>query len=66
MIISDGYSIEYYASSNRIVIMLPQTTQTLTNTVSMVSNRRTDITNDELSAILAVVRAMLERGEDYG
>lgn len=61
MIIIDGYSIEHYASENRIVIMLPQTTQTLTNTVSMVSNRRTDITSDELGAILVVVKALLER-----
>lgn len=66
MIISDGYSIEYYANSNRIEIIMPQTLRSLTNTVSMVSNRRTDITSDELGAILTVVRAMLERGEDYG
>lgn len=61
MIIIDGYSIEYYANSNRIEIILPQTMRTLTNTVSMVTNRRTDITSDELSAILVVVKAMLER-----
>ena len=61
MIISDGYSIEYYAQSNRIEIILPQTMRTLTNTVSMVTNRRTDITSDELSAILVVVKGMLER-----
>lgn len=62
MICVDGYSIEYYANSNRIEITLPQTMRTLTNTVSMVTNRRTDITSDELSAILVVVKAMLERG----
>lgn len=64
MIISDGYSIEYYVNSNRIEIIMPQTLKSLTNTVSMVSNRRTNITNDELGAILSVVRAMLERGKD--
>ena len=62
MIIIDGYSIEYYASSNRIEIILPQTLKSLTNTVSMVTNRRTDITSDELGAILTVVKALLERG----
>lgn len=62
MVIVDGYSIEYYVKSNRIEITLPQTMRTLTNTVSMVSNRRTDITNEELGAILVVVKTMLERG----
>ena len=66
MIISDGYSIEYYANSNRIEIILPQTRKSLTNTVSMVSNRRTDISSDELGAILVVVKVLLERGKDYG
>lgn len=66
MIISDGYSIEYYANSNRLEIILPQTLKSLTNSVSMVSNRRTDITNDELSAILTIVRAKLERGVEHG
>ena len=66
MIISDGYSIEYYANSNRIEIILPQTLKSLTNTVSMVSNRRTDISSDELGAILVVVKVLLERGKDYG
>ena len=66
MIISDGYSIEYYANSNRIEIILPQTLKSLTNTVSMVSNRRTDISSDELGAILVVVKVLLKRGKDYG
>lgn len=66
MIIIDGYSIEYYASSNRIEINLPQTLKSPTNTVSMVSNRRTDITSDELGAILVIVRAFLERGVEHG
>lgn len=61
MIVSDGYSIEYYPNSNRIEIILPQTMTTLTNTTAMVSNRRTDITELELTAILVAVKAMLER-----
>lgn len=63
MIVQDGYSIEYYPKENRIVITLPQTMRTLTNTVSMVVNRRTNITSAELSAVLAIVRALLEKGE---
>ena len=61
MIISDGYSIEYYPNSNKIEIVMPQTVTTITNTVAMISNRRTDITELELTAILVAVKAMLER-----
>ena len=61
MIVSDGYTIEYYPKSNRIEIVMPQTVTTITNTVAMISNRRTDITELELTAILVVVKAMLER-----
>lgn len=61
MIVSDGYSIEYYPRRNTIEIVLPQTRATLTNTVSMVTNRRTDINEVELSAILAAVKAIFER-----
>ena len=61
MIVSDGYTIEYYPKSNRIEIVMPQTVTTITNTVAMISNRRMDITELELTAILVVVKAMLER-----
>lgn len=61
MIVIDGYSIEYYPNSNKIEIVMPQTATTITNTVAMISNRRTDITKLELTAILVAVKAMLER-----
>ena len=61
MIVIDGYTIEYYPSRNTIVIVMPQTVTTMTNTVGMVSNRRTDITELELKAILVAVKAMVER-----
>ena len=61
MIVIDGYSIEHYPNMNKIVITMPQTFATLTNTTEMVSNRRTDITESELTAILVAVRTMLER-----
>lgn len=64
MIVSDGYTIEFYPKANRIEICLPQTITTISNTVSMVSNRRTNITDGELSAILAVVRALFEGKEN--
>lgn len=61
MIISDGYTIEYFKSGNRIEIQLPQTWSTISNTVSMISNRKLDITDSELSIILAVVKTIMER-----
>ena len=61
MIVMDGYTIEYYQSRNKIEIVMPQTVTTMTNTVEMVSNRRTDITELELKAILVAVKAMVER-----
>ena len=64
MIISDGYTIEFYPKVNRIEICLPQTMTTVSNTVSMVSNRRINLTDGELSAILAVVRTILDGKEN--
>ena len=64
MILSDGYSLTYYANRNKIVIILPQTIQTLTNTVAMASNRKTELTAEEEATILAVVRAIMDGGAD--
>lgn len=61
MIISNGYTIEYFKSRNKIEIQLPQTWSTISNTVSMISNRKLDITDSELSIILAVVKIIMER-----
>jgi hypothetical protein len=64
MLISDGYAIEYYRAANRIVINIPQTVETLTSTAAMVSNRRTYLSDEELSALLALVKTFMERKED--
>ena len=61
MIVIDGYSIEHYRNRNQIVITMPQTMQTITNTTAMVVNRRTDITDNELSALLLCVKAIMEK-----
>ena len=63
MIVSDGYSLEYIPRQNRIIINLPQTMTTLSNTVTMISNRRISLTEAEEAAILSVVRAIMEAGE---
>lgn len=64
MIVSDGYALVYERAANRIVIYLPQTIETLSNTVSMVSNRRTYLTSSEESIILQTVKAIMERREE--
>lgn len=65
MIISDGYAIEQYPLQNRIVITLPQTADTIQNTLTMPQNRRMKLTSNELTAILVSVKGMYERkGEE--
>ena len=64
MIYSDGYSLTYFPRRNTIEIVMPQTMTTLTNTVAMVSNRKTVLTEAEEIAILSVVKAIVERGTD--
>lgn len=64
MIESDGYFLEYDRKNNRIVILLPQTITTLTNTVAMVKNMRTYLTPSEESIILMTVKAILESKEE--
>lgn len=61
MIVSDGYSLNYDKGKNRIVILLPQTMETLTNTIDAVTDRRIDINESEQSLILNVVKAVMER-----
>ena len=64
MIYSDGYSLTYFPQRNTIEIVMPQTTTTLTNTVAMVSNRKTVLTEGEKAVILSVVKAIVERRTD--
>lgn len=64
MIESEGYVLVYERANNRIVIHLPQTFETITNTVSMVRNRRTYLTSSEEAIILQTVKAIMERKEE--
>lgn len=63
MIISDGYSLVYDKGRNKIVIGLPQTMQTATNTVSMVTNRKVDLTDEEQMMILGIVKYVMGERE---
>ena len=61
MIISEGYILVYEPLSNSIIITLPQTMETLTNTVSEIVDRRIDISREEEATILNVVKAIMEK-----
>ena len=61
MIASDGYSVEYIPKNNQIVITLPQTFKTINNTVQMVTNRKTDMADDDLVLLISVTKYICER-----
>ncbi len=57
---ADGYFIEQYPKRNMIIIGLPQTNGSLTNTITQLSGRRTNLTSEEEAQILLLVKAWLE------
>lgn len=64
MIVSqDGYAVEHYKNRNQIVITMPQTVETLTNTTSVVRNRKIDFTDTDLAILLELTRYLCERQE---
>ena len=63
-VICDGYAITYEKNMNRIIISLPQTMKTVTNTVSEVRVRKTDFTEAELATILLAVKTVAEKPEE--
>lgn len=60
IITNDGYSIEHFVDQNKIVIGLPQTPETLNSTMGPVSNRKKELSKDELMYILMVVKYYTE------
>lgn len=59
----DGYTIEHHRQRNQIVITMPQTTETLTNTISIVRNRKVDFTTKDLTILLELTRYLCGEGE---
>lgn len=53
---SDGYFIEQFVDQNKIVIVLPQTPETLNSTMGPVSNRKKELSDNELLDILMIVK----------
>lgn len=62
MLTSDGYSLIYDKNSNKIAILLPQTWETLTNTCDPIVDRRTDVTETDLWALLNVAQLIFHKG----
>ena len=58
MIASNDYYLNYYPNRNQIVISLPQTWQTLTNTTSPVIDRRIDVKESDLMCLLQVAQVI--------
>lgn len=64
MLTYNGYSIQQYPKENRIEIRLPQTMQTLQDSVSPVSDRRQSITDaDEFQLLLMAIQMFENRQE---
>jgi len=63
MLTSDGYCLTYYLNKNQIVIRLPQTYETLTNTYDQVVDRRTDVAEIELAVLLDITKLIFHKGE---
>lgn len=60
IVTNDGYSIWHEKRANRIIISLPQTMETVSNTMTMIDNRKSEFTDSELVAILSVAKAIAE------
>lgn len=65
MIKIDDYLLSYLPHKNKIEIELPQTWETLADTITEVSRRRVEISDAEQAAILlTVIRIFEERREE--
>ena len=62
MLANNGYFLVFYKNRNQIVIGLPQTSKTLTNTLGPVVDRRTDVEEIDLSILLNVTQAIFLNG----
>lgn len=52
----DDYLITYYKKQNQVIITLPQTMETMTNTRTPYCYRKVDVSDEELTLLLNVAR----------
>ena len=65
MILSkDGYALQYFPKKNKIIITMPQTVYTLTDTVSPVVDRKTDVPDGQLTLLLTVTKMLFRKEEE--
>lgn len=62
IISSDGYYLSYDKMRNYIMIHIPQTAETLENTIDTPVNRRTDVTENDLTVLLQIAKIIFEKG----
>ena len=62
IVTEDGYTIAYNKEYNDILIVLPQTKETITNTRGAVVDRKVDISREELTLLMNVARLIINRG----
>lgn len=62
IISSDGYYLSYDKMRNYIVIHLPQTSETLENTIDKPVDRRTDVAENNLTVLLQIAKILFEKG----
>lgn len=65
MIVHDGYALIYLPSQNKIEIYLPQTLETMTNTLKTVSDREVEVGDDELLSLLFMTEWIFRRRTEY-
>lgn len=61
MLSSDGYGLTYYKNKNQIVISLPQTYETATNTYEQVVDRRTDVMETDMIVLIEIVKVIFHK-----
>lgn len=62
MIVSNGYSLRYDEKYNRIVIIIPPTMETATDTVTPIADRRTDVLETDLTVLLNIAQLIFCKG----
>ena len=62
MIINDGYSLMYDKKYNRIIIGIPPTIETATDTATPIADRRTDVSEMDLIVLLSTTQLIFHKG----
>lgn len=62
MVVSDGYSLVYDEGHNRIVIRIPPTMKTATDTATPIADRRADVSETDLIVLLNIAQLIFHKG----